>query len=502
MLNTPAILFLVVVLAILLFVLVTKRRRFEEAVRTNEALLRLFIKHTPAAIAMFDTEMRYLQVSDRFLTEYHLEGQNLIGRSHYEVFPDLPERWKEVHRRILTGAVERCEEDPYVDRDGSNGWLQWESLPWRRGNGEIGGLILFTQVISARKRAEEALRTSEERFVKIFNLSPFRMGILRIRDGVVLEVNDSWVRDTGFSREEIINRPIFALSPQMGGGLSEKILAVLAERKPVTDLEVRFTTKDGHETFATTSAVLIDLDNEPCYLWAANDITLRKRAEDALRALSARLRSAREEEGARIAREIHDELGGALTGLKWDLEKIDRTLNNGGNGSRIPEVHKRIGTMTTLIETTINTVRRIASELRPGMLDDLGLVAAIEWQMQQFEARTGIQCHWITKTIEIEVELSREKATAVFRILQEILTNVLRHARASNLYIKLSDTKDYFEMEVRDDGQGITENQRNNSRSLGLLGMKERALLVGGEVTISGEEGVGTTVVVRVPLGA
>ena len=600
-----------------------ERKRVEEAVKTNEALLRLFIKHTPAAIAMLDTDMRYLQVSDRFLTDYHLEGQDLIGKSHYQVFPHLPDRWKEAHRRILTGAVERCEEDPYTASDGSTGWLQWESLPWRKGNGEIGGLMLFTQVITARKRAEEALRASEERFVKIFNLSPFRMGILRIRDGVVLEINDAWIRDTGFSRDEIINQPIFNLTSHGLDGLTEKIRELLTTQKSALNLEVRFKSKDEHEVIANTSAVVIDLDGEPCYLWAANDITerkhaeealrasesrfsvafnsnpmlatismldggrflavndsfvaltgysreeavghtalelklwpnpedrrkvmdklkkekrvrdsnarirlkngeermlllsvekieldgqvcllhvandvtLRHRAEEALRALSAKIRSAREEEGTRIAREIHDELGGALTGLKWDLERINTMLPTSTNGALISDIHERIGSMTTTIETTINRVRRIASELRPGVLDDLGLVPAIEWQVEQFQARTGLKCHW-TNTAK-EVELDREKSTAVFRILQEILTNVLRHAQAANLYVKLSHTRHHLELEVKDDGCGITKSQRINSRSLGLLGMKERALLIGGEVHITGKEGRGTTVTVRVPL--
>src|SRR5215467_4417948 len=224
-----------------------ERKRVEEAVKTNEALLRLFIKHTPAAIAMFDTDMRYLQVSDRFLTDYDLEGEDLIGRSHYEVFPDLPERWREAHKRILAGAVERCEEDSYIAADGSTGWLQWESLPWRKVNGEIGGLILFTQVITARKRAEEALRASEERFAKIFNLSPSRMGILRIRDGVVLEVNDAWIKGTGFSREEIINQSIFKLALMMDQDMVEKLRQVLTNPKPTLNLEVRFEAKNGRE---------------------------------------------------------------------------------------------------------------------------------------------------------------------------------------------------------------------------------------------------------------
>jgi len=285
----------------------------------------------------------------------------------------------------------------------------------------------------------------------------------------------------------------------MDDSLVEKIRQLLKSPKPVVDMEIRFTTKLGREVIANTSAVMFDLDCEPCYLWVANDITKRKHAEDALRALSARIRSTREEEGTRIAREIHDELGGVLTGLKWDLEKIDNTLDSATDCSHISEIRERISSMTGLIETTISTVRRIASELRPGVLDDLGLVAAIEWQIEQFQSRSGLKVHWTNNTSEID--LSRERATAVFRILQEILTNVLRHARAANLYVKLRRSKQFFELEVKDDGQGITESQRMNTQSLGLLGMKERALLVGGEVRITGKEGGGTTVVVRVPLG-
>src|SRR6185369_15581421 len=124
--------------------------------------------------------------------------------------------------------------------------------------------------------------------------------------------------------------------------------------------------------------------------------------------------------------------------------KIDKTLNNPGDSTRLSEVHNRIGSMTGLIETTINTVRRIASELRPGVLDDLGLVAAIEWQIEQFQSRSGLTCHWTNNASEID--LTRERATAVFRILQEILTNVLLHARANNLYVKLRRSKHFFEL--------------------------------------------------------
>jgi PAS domain S-box-containing protein len=129
-----------------------------EALRANEALLREFVKHAPAAIAMLDHELRYLQASDRWILDYRLDPYNLIGRSHYEVFPDIPERWRHLHQRVLGGSIEKCDEDPFPRADGRIEWLQWEGRPWRRGDGSIGGLVFFTQVITARKQMELELQ--------------------------------------------------------------------------------------------------------------------------------------------------------------------------------------------------------------------------------------------------------------------------------------------------------------------------------------------------------
>jgi PAS domain S-box-containing protein len=136
---------------------VTERRRMDDALKASEVLLRQFVKHTPAAVAMFDTEMRYIQASDRWLKDYRLSGDNLTGRSHYEVFPDLPVRWKQLHQRVLKGAVKRNEEDCFKRADGTSEWLQWEMQPWRDAQGKIGGIIMFTQLVNERKRAEEKI---------------------------------------------------------------------------------------------------------------------------------------------------------------------------------------------------------------------------------------------------------------------------------------------------------------------------------------------------------
>lgn len=149
----------------------TERRRTLEALSASEALLRQFIRHTPAAVAMFDREVCYLQASDRWLTDYRLGNQTIIGRSHYDVFPDIPEHWKEVHRRVLAGAVERCDEDPFERADGGIEWLQWEVRPWRQADGSVGGIIMFTQVITERKRIEQKIAEQLEELQRWYHLT-------------------------------------------------------------------------------------------------------------------------------------------------------------------------------------------------------------------------------------------------------------------------------------------------------------------------------------------
>jgi len=237
----------------------------------------------------------------------------------------------------------------------------------------------------------------------------------------------------------------------------------------------------------------------------STDIDNRKRAEEQLkatsaqlRALSARLQSVREEEGTRIAREIHDELGSALAGLRWELESLDKAVSESSEASQLGALREKIETMIALTDTTVAAVRRISSELRPSILDDLGLAEAIEWQAQQFQARTGIVCRCECQVENLE--LDQQKSTAVFRIFQESLTNILRHAQATSVEIRMEEGAGELVLTVRDDGRGITEEEKTGRQALGLLGMRERAHLVGAEVDISGSEGSGTVVTVRVPL--
>jgi signal transduction histidine kinase len=223
----------------------------------------------------------------------------------------------------------------------------------------------------------------------------------------------------------------------------------------------------------------------------------RRQLVDELRALSGHIESAREEERTGIAREIHDELGQALTAIKMDLAWIGRRAAAPGEIDRAA-LEERVKTLTALTDDVIDQVRRISSELRPGVLDDLGLLAALEWQGQEFERRTGLTCT-IRSNVKEQEPFDRGLSTAVFRIFQEALTNVARHAEASRVDVSFEIDGDWLRLEVFDDGKGIGPDAMTPG-SLGVLGIRERARRLGGTAKVAAGPAGGTVVSMRVPL--
>jgi signal transduction histidine kinase len=217
------------------------------------------------------------------------------------------------------------------------------------------------------------------------------------------------------------------------------------------------------------------------------------RSTEQLRELSARLQSVREAERTRIARVIHDELGQTLTGLKMDIAWLQKHLDQPPAA-----LLAKTQAMADLIDITIQTVRRLSTELRPGILDDLGLAATIEWQIQEFQLRSGITAKLIK--IPDVITLDTEGATTAFRIFQEVLTNIVRHAQATEVEVTVEETATWLTLRIQDNGCGITVSQIDSPKSIGLLGMRERARLQAGEVQFHGIPGYGTTVTVLLPL--
>jgi two-component system sensor histidine kinase UhpB len=322
-------------------------------------------------------------------------------------------------------------------------------------------------------------------------------------DGTVDFINQRWLDYTGLSFDEEIEQPTRVIHPEDLPRVMEKWRAELAAGESHED-EIRLRQADGeYRWFLVRTVPLRDeLGNIVKWFGTSTEIEDRKRAEDALRysldelrALTARLQSVREEERTRVARQIHDELGQALTSIKLESASLIRELP-----TEATEQSHRAASIAKLADATIQSVRRIATELRPGVLDDLGLAAAVEWASEEFEARTGIKVQLMLP--EVDLVIDRERATALFRILQEILTNIARHANATEVKVRLVKEGGSLILEAHDNGKGIKEEELSAGRSLGILGMRERALLLGGQLAVWGAPGEGTIVLVRVPFAS
>jgi PAS domain S-box-containing protein len=252
--------------------------------RLKASLFDKFIKRTPAAVAMFDTQMRYLIYSDRWLTDYHLGKQDLTGRSHYEVFPEIPERWRAIHQRVLSGESMSMKEDPFPRADGTTDWVSWECVPWYRMENSIGGIIMFTEVVTEQVLAREALRRDEERFHRLYD--SMMDAFVRVNmQGYVVESNQTFQQLLGYTPTELAHRTYRDLTPPQWRSKDKRIIDEQVMRRGFSEVyEKEYIRKDGTIIPVELRVFLLRQDSgEPEGMWAiVRDITERKQAERAL----------------------------------------------------------------------------------------------------------------------------------------------------------------------------------------------------------------------------
>jgi PAS domain S-box-containing protein len=487
-----------------------ERKRSEEALRASEEQFRQLAENI--------REVFWLATADLSKMLYISPAYEAVwGRSRESLYRESPSFFAAIHdedRPRVVGIVERDREQGFeveyrvVRPDGSIRWIRDRGFPIRDDSGHFYRVAGIAEDITDREQAEAELKQRQNQLAEAQRLAHLGSWSWTLKTDT-FSWSDELYRILGVEPQSFT--PVYEsfvrrfVHPEDRALMKRIVEDCLKTREPFS-FYYRVLRPDGDERIIHARGNIIsDELGDPVRMFGtALDVTERKQAEEKLkatteqmRALSARIHSAKEEESARIARELHDELGSTLTSLKWGLDELDGILLSGEIMPDIDKLREKISSMITLTDSTLNTVRRISSELRPSILDDVGLTAAIRWQTRRFETRTGIVCNFSAFDA---IDLTREQSTAVFRIFQEALTNVARHAQATEVEISLKEEAEQFVLTISDNGRGIKPTEPSGAESLGLVGMRERAHLVRGEVSINGSRGRGTVVVVRIPV--
>ena len=378
---------------------------------------------------------------------------------------------------------------------GTHRVMETHAVPLKNSIGEIISLLAITRDVTEKKNTEIEIKQNEEKYKTLVEQAIDAIALYD-ETGKVLDVNTGSVKMLGYTKEELIGMSLKVILTEEEIVVNPVRYDILKKGKS-TIKQRRMRRKDG--SIVETEVRSQQLPDGR-FLSVIRDLTERIEAErelgasyKAIRKLTAHIQNIREEERTSIAREIHDELGQQLTVLKMDVSWLRKKM---GVSDEVVK-HKFID-LIAMLDQTVNTVRRISSELRPSLLDDLGLVAAMEWQLGEFEKRSGLNTSFIHSGEDLQLpDLIR---TALFRIFQESLTNVARHSDADLVTVTITKKNDKLILSIADNGKGFDKQKIVEKKTLGILGMKERVSMIGGEYEIKSNFGKGTEVFVRVPL--
>lgn len=491
---------------------ISHRRSMEKALRESEERYRSLYNRTPAMLHSIDTEGRLVSVSDYWAEVLGCDRSEAIGKKLTDFMTAASRQYAEEEVFPAFFRNGSCKEVPYrfVKQNGREIDILLSAIADRDAAGKMTRTLAVSIDVTERKRAEEALERAKEelsrysrglerqvhlRTREISDILKYTPAIVYFKDrrGRYLLVNSRYEQLFGVKNEEVRGRTDEEVLPaKVAVQFRHHDSVVLTERRS-QQVEERILHRDGIHTYLSVKFPVYDESGEPRGMCSiATDITVAKKAQDQLRRLSGNILANQEKERAAIARELHDELGQVLTALRMDAVWLQEHFK--ACDARAAE---RALTMSHLIDKTIADVRNLAFRLRPGILDDLGLVEALELFTTDFEKRTGITCAFEHGSIPA---CSETVSTAAYRIVQEALTNVARYAAAGHVDVRLELTTGVLNLVVTDDGRGFNTAALGENEGLGLAGMHERAILAGGRLDIVTAPGKGTRVSLDVPL--
>ena len=469
---------------------ITDRKHAEEAYKTmaRSSVAGLYVVKDGKFLFVNRHAAKYAGYSQR-----ELVGKESISLVH----PDDRAKVRENAMRMLRDNSYSPYEFRVITKHGKIRWIMEAVtlIPYEGARAILGNSMDITELMEAQKKVAE-LKALETSF-----LEAIPHAVIGLQERRIIFANDGVESVFGWKASELIGQSVVVLyrNETDGGEIARRLYSTLKRRRTFSD-EFHCRRKDGKEIECLISASRIgDSLKHRNIVITYEDITESKQSKyeleksrEQLRNLSAHLESAREEERSRIARELHDELGQLLTALHMDIVMLNKKIPPDNMYLR-----EKTDSMAALVDMTMRTLKKIYMDLRPGMLDHLGLAAAIGWQAGEFEKRTGIECK-VTFSPE-DFEIHPDLSTAIFRIFQETLTNVSRHAGATAVTISLKNRNGGLELIVKDNGKGITKDQLSKPDSYGLIGISERAYHWGGNVHILGKKDQGTTVKVSIP---
>lgn len=481
---------------------IAERQQIQTQLAERGIHLRSILESVPECVKLLTQDGTLLEMNSAGLKMVEADSiSQVIGkRVGFLICPEQRDAFHELNQHAFAGGSGTLEYE-IVGLRGTRRWLEVHASPLRNPNGQITCVLSVTRDITERHRAEMRLRASEIRFATIFRASPIGICITTLAEGRYLDVNDAFCGLLGHTRQELIGQTSVSLKHWVNLTDRAELFTELKKNGSIRRFEAEFRRKDGSVGYALRSVERLTLDGQDCALTLFSDITESKRANaeliasrQNLESLSHQLISAQETERRHLARELHDELGQVLTAMKiqlWGTQQSAETT------TRV-----KLEESLSMIDRAIDQVRNLSLDLRPPQLDDLGLVAALNWYLKKQSEIAGFRYHFTVDPEDISV--STNLATTCFRITQEAVTNAIRHANPSDVYVELFQRDLELHLTVRDNGRGfvVTEAHQRASRgdSLGLSGMQERANLALGHLAIDSTPGSGTTIHAWFPL--